>query len=93
LISIHSKFPNIDPSANENAALRMASMNGHLPVIQYLISIHEQFPKILLGIEKAIEEAENSKHPEIVEFLQTVGFFQRSIEPVEQQSKKMKLIK
>jgi len=30
----------------ENFALRMALENGHLSVVQYLISIKSQFPKI-----------------------------------------------
>jgi len=55
LISIHKQFPKIDPASNDNYALRMAAKYGHLSVVQFLISIQPQFPKISLGIEAAIK--------------------------------------
>jgi len=87
LISIQPQFPNIDPCAKQNEAIRMAAMNGRLSIVQYLISIRNQFPNILLGIENAIAEAEEYDHSQIVECLQNIP------PDLQQKSKKRKLIK
>lgn len=68
---VNNQFPNIDPAANHNCAIRWASMNGHLEVVKYLISIQPKFPMINPGAAQnwAIHYASKKGHLEVVKYL------------------------
>jgi hypothetical protein len=70
------KDPRIDPSANNNYAIRWASENGHTEIVKLLLNDNRVDPSD--ANNKAIQLASENGHTEIVELLRVYSRFRKT---------------
>jgi hypothetical protein len=66
-------FPGINPSADDNFAIKLASINGHLSVVKYLIGLSEEY-KIDPAADDnyAVIKASERGHLDVVKYLMSL---------------------